>query len=40
MTGGYIILVGLLLLGIWALVLSYREDHPKKTFVDNPKEFS
>lgn len=30
MTAGYIILAGLILIGIFALVVSYREDHPKK----------
>jgi hypothetical protein len=29
-SGGYVILAGLLLIAIWAFIISYREDHPKK----------
>ncbi len=28
--GAYIILAGLVIIGIWGLIVSYREDHPKK----------
>lgn len=27
--GGYIILAGLLIVAIWAFIVSYKEDHPK-----------
>lgn len=30
MDGVYVILVGLIVLAIWAFIISYREDHPKK----------
>ncbi len=29
MTAGYIILAGLILIALFAFVVSYREDHPK-----------
>ncbi len=30
MDGIYVILAGLVLLALWAFIISYREDHPKK----------
>jgi hypothetical protein len=30
MEGAYIILAGLVIVAIWAFIISYREDHPKK----------
>lgn len=30
MEGIYVILIGLIVLAVWALIVSYREDHPKK----------
>lgn len=30
MDGVYVILAGLVLLALWAFIISYREDHPKK----------
>jgi hypothetical protein len=28
--GGYVILAGLVVIAIWAFIISYREEHPKK----------
>lgn len=28
--GAYVILAGLVILAIWAFIVSYREEHPKK----------
>lgn len=30
MTGGYIILAGLLIIALFGLIVAYREDHPQK----------
>jgi len=34
MDGVYVILGGLIILAIWAFVISYKEDHPQKRQID------